>query len=105
MMASVKALPTRELGKLVVKKGLNKILLKKVDSSNLAACEREIGRQLTPFIGQSFTASTATETITYKLDKKAARWTGKHVSLRDLFEEIKRTPKTTDNGVNLESEF
>lgn len=98
----MKALPTRELGKLVTDKALEKVLLPGVDSGNIAACEREIGRRLTPYVGESFSAPTATETITYKLLKKADRWEGKNVSYRYVFEEIKRTPKTTENGVVLE---
>ena len=53
-------------------------------------------------IGESFSAPTATETISYKLHKKADRWEGRNVSYRYLFKEVKRTPKTTESGVVLE---
>jgi len=99
----MKALPTTELGKLVADKALDKVLLPGVDSSNRAACEREIGRRLTPYDGESFTAPTATETITYRLVKKADRWGGKNVSYRYVFEEIKRGPATSQGGVMLVS--
>ena len=102
--AGFKALPTRDLGKLVADKALDKALLPGVDSSNLAACEREIGRRLTPYVGETFTASTATETITYKLQKKADRWGGKNVSFRYVFEEVKRSPVTNQGGVALEEQ-
>ena len=98
----IKALPTMELGRLVADKGLNKVLLPGVDSGNLAACEREIGRRLTPYADETFTAPTATQTITYKLRKKADRWEGKSVSYRYVFEEIKRSPATNQSGVVLE---
>lgn len=98
----MKALRTSELGKLVADMALNKVLLPGVDSGNSAACEREIGRRLTPYVDESFTAPTATETITFNLHKKAERWEGKHVSYRYLFEVVKRTSKTTENGVVLE---
>jgi hypothetical protein len=100
---NVKALPTMDLGKLVVDKGLDKVLLPRGDASSLAACQREIGRCLTPYDGETFTAPTATETITYKLLKKADRWEGsKNVSFRYVFEEIKRSPATNQGGVVLE---
>ena len=96
------ALPTMELGRLVAGKGLAKVLLPRVDSGNASACEREIGKCLTPYHGETFTAPTATETITYKLHKKADRWEGKNVSYRYVFEEIKRSPATNQGGVVLE---
>ncbi len=100
---NVKALPTLDLGRLAVRKGLAGVLLPKGDSTNPAACEREIGRCLTPFDGETFTAPTATETITYKLLKKADRWAGgSNVSYRYVFEEVKRTPATNTGGVTLE---
>lgn len=98
----IKALPTIDLGKLVADKALDKVLLPGVDSSNRAACEREIGRRLTPYDGETFTAPTATENITYKLIKKADRWEGKHVSYRYVFEEVRRSPATNLGGVVLE---
>ena len=99
----IKALPTMDLGRLVVEKGLEKVLLPRGDSSSLAACQREIGRCLTPYDGETFTAPTATETITYKLLKKADRWEGgKNVSYRYVFEEVKRSPATNQGGVVLE---
>lgn len=58
----VQALRTIDLGKLAVDKGLGKDLMPRVDSSNPSACEREIGRCLTPYVGETFTAHTATET-------------------------------------------
>lgn len=100
----MKALPTTELGKLVGDKALDKVLLPGVDSSNRAACEREIGRRLTPYDGETFTAPTANEVITYKLTKKADRWDGKNVSFRYLFEEVKRSPATNQGGVVLEEQ-
>jgi hypothetical protein len=99
----MKALPTMELGKLVADMALNKALLPGI-SSNRAACEREIGRRLSPYVGETFTAPTATETISYRLTKKADRWEGKHVSNRYVFEEVKRTPVTNQGGVMLEEQ-
>jgi hypothetical protein len=98
----MKALPTTDLGKLVADKALDKVLLPGVDSSNRAACEREIGRRLTPYAEDTFTAPTATETITYRLVKKADRWGGKNVSYRYVFEEVGRGPATNQGGVVLE---
>jgi hypothetical protein len=100
----VKALPTMDLGRLVADKGLTKALLPGVDSSNPAACEREIGRRLTPYDGDTFAAPTATETITYRLLKKADRWGGKNVSYRYVFEEVRRTPASHQSGVVLEEQ-
>jgi hypothetical protein len=100
----VKALPTMELGKLVADRGLGKALLPGVDSSNPAACEREVGRRLTPYVGETFTAPTATETITYRLLKKADRWGGKNVSCRYVFEEVRRAAATGQGGVALEEQ-
>lgn len=99
---NVRALATKDLGKLVVDKGLDKTLVPRV--SNEAAVEREIGRRLSPYDGETFTVCTATETITYKLHKKADRWTtgSDNVSYRYVFEEIKRSPATNPNGVVLE---
>jgi hypothetical protein len=93
------ALRTMELGRLVVEKGLNKVLLPGVDSSNPAACEREIGRQLTPYHGESFTATTATETITYRLIRTPKRWVGKNTSYRYVFKEAGRSRVTNQGGV------
>lgn len=99
---NLQALPTRDLGLLVVEKGLHKVLLPRVDASSYAACEREIGRRLSPYEGETFSVATATETITYRLHKKAARWDEKNVSYRYLFEELGRTPTTHPGGVVLE---
>jgi hypothetical protein len=100
----VKALATMDLGKLVADKGLDKMLLPGIGPSNLSAYEREIGRRLTPYVGETFTASTATETIAYKLHKKADRWSGKHVSFRYVFEEVKRAQAKDRGGVALEEQ-
>jgi hypothetical protein len=99
---NIKALPTMELGNLVAVNALDKVLLPGVDSSKRAACEREIGRRLTPYVGETFTAPTATETISYRLSKKADRWVGETVSYRYIFEEVKRIAATNQGGVVLE---
>jgi hypothetical protein len=98
----MKALPTMELGRLVVEKGLAKVLLPRVDAGNASACEREIGKCLTPYLGETFSAQTATEVITFKLHKKADRWVGNNTSFRYVFEEIKRSPAANQGGVVLE---
>jgi hypothetical protein len=97
-----RALATMDLARLVVEKGLGRDLLPRADASNPSACEREIGRCLTPYDGETFTASTAAETVTYKLHKRADRWEGKHVSCRYLFEEVERGPASNRGGVVLE---
>ena len=91
-----------QMVRLVADKGLAKVLLPRVDSGNASACEREIGKCLTPYHGETFPAQTATEVITFKLHKKADRWEGKNVSYRYVFEEIKRSPATNQGGVVLE---
>jgi hypothetical protein len=100
----IKALPTMDLGRLVADKALDKAILPGVDSSNLTACEREIGGRLTPYDGETFIAPTASETISYRLLKKADRWGGKNVSFRYVFEEVRRTPTMDHGGVVLEEQ-
>jgi hypothetical protein len=100
----MKALPTVELGKLVADQALDKVLLPGVDSSNRSACEREIGKRLSPFDRETFTAPTATENIIYRLLKKSNRWGGKNTSFRYVFEEVRRVPATNQGGVVLEEQ-
>jgi len=97
-----KPLPTTELAKLVTDYGLHKDLL--VDGSNAALCAKMLGERLTAYIGETFTAQTAGEKITYKLSKKATHWDGKKspVQRRYIFEEISRQKRDDQGGRVLE---
>lgn len=78
------------LAVLAVQQGLAKALLPGADPNNIAACERAMGVALTPFVGQSFSATTAKERITYRLQKTQSRFDEPYPHFRYTFEEIKR---------------
>ncbi len=97
------ALSSRELGAVAVREGLGGILLKGVEGN----LEVKIGHALAPYVGESFTASTATKVITYRLDKRQRRWTegSDSPSNRYVFTEIDRQDRTEQGGVELEEPF
>ena len=92
------------LAKIAVTQGLSKTLFPSADSSNHAACERALGIALKPYVGETFTAVTATSKITYRLQKMQGRFKEKHPHFRYIFEEIGRDlPKKEDlDGLVLE---
>lgn len=79
-----------EIAKVAIGQGLAKILLPNADSSNEAACQRAMGVTLSPYVGESFTARTAAERITYRLKKQEGRYGEPHPHYRYSFEEVKR---------------
>lgn len=95
---------TGVLAKIAVTQGLAKTLLPNVDSSNEAACQRAMGVTLSPYVGETFSARTATERITYRLRKQEGRFGEPHPHYRYLFEEIGREAISGDSpsGVVLE---
>jgi hypothetical protein len=97
-----KPLPTTDLAKLLTDNGLHKDLV--VDGSNPALCAKMLGEKLTAYLGETFTVQTASEKITYKLSKKAARWNGNKspVQRRYIFEEINRRHREDEGGHVLE---
>jgi hypothetical protein len=96
----LEALPTKDLGELVFDRGLNQVLMERATRQN---CDVEIGKVLSPRDGHTFTASTATEVITYRLTKQQRRWTeGDIPRWRYLFAEIKREDRTDQHGIALE---
>ncbi len=78
----------RDLAQLAVTQGLHKTLLVGVDSSNTAACERQIGVMLSPYVGESFTAPTVGKKLTYRLKKEQGRWNEESPHYRYTFEQI-----------------
>lgn len=78
------------LAKIAVTQGLAKTLLPNVDSANQAACERALGMAVKSYIGETFTAVTATSKITFRLHKKQGRFDEKHPHFRYVFEEVSR---------------
>jgi hypothetical protein len=96
-----KPLPTTELAKLVIDYGLHKDL--KVYGANASLCAQMLGECLTPYLGETFTARTASEEITYRLSKKATHWNGKKspVQRRYVFEEISRVQSKDDQGMRI----
>jgi hypothetical protein len=79
-----------DLAKLAIKQGLAKTLLPGAHPGNEAACQRAMGVTLTPYVGESFTARTATERITYLLKKEQGRFGEPFPHYRYSFEEVKR---------------
>lgn len=97
-----KPLPTTKLADLVTRYGLHKDLM--VDGSNAVLCAKMLGERLTAYLGETFTAQTAGEKITYKLSKKATHWDGTKspVQRRYIFEEISRIARDDQGGHVLE---
>jgi hypothetical protein len=94
------ALPTKDLGELVFDRGLNQLLLERATRQN---CDVEIGKALSPRDGHTFTAATATEVITYRLNKQQRRWMeGDIPRWRYAFSEVKRQERTDQHGIALE---
>jgi hypothetical protein len=81
-----------ELVKSAVKEGLLKTLLPGVDPANEGAAERALGHFFRDYIGELFTAHTATdnawEKVTYRLLKRQGRFGEPHPHHRYLFEEV-----------------
>ena len=86
-----------ELARLAVTQGLAKILLVGADPSNEAACERQMGVTLRPYVGATFTVATASEKMTYLLKKENRRWGGGSPHFRYSFVEISRQAVTEDS--------
>jgi len=85
-----------------IAQGLAKTLLG-VDPTNAAACERQMGITLRPYVGESFTAFTASEKIVYRLKKESKRWDEGFPHYRYTFEEISREPVNDEpHGLVLE---
>ncbi|HQZ63794.1 MAG TPA: hypothetical protein PLY87_01905 [Planctomycetaceae bacterium] len=78
------------LATIAVSQGLAKTLFPSVDSANQAASERALGMALKPYIGETFTAVTATNKITYRLQKEQGRFGEKHPHFRYIFEQTDR---------------
>jgi hypothetical protein len=92
-----------DLARLAVDQGLAKTLMAGADAGNLSACERKIGLTLRPFVGETFTAFTASEKITYRLKKESKRWEEQHPHYRYTFEEISREAISEEpHGIILE---
>jgi hypothetical protein len=79
-----------ELAILAVDQGLAKTLMAGADATNIAACERKLGITLRPFVGETFTVSTASEKINFRLKKESKRWDDQNPHYRYSFEEISR---------------
>lgn len=79
-----------ELAERVIRQGLAKTLIPKAEPAHPAAGERAIGVLLSGFVGETFTARTATERITFRLLKEAKRWDDMHPHFRYTFREIAR---------------
>jgi len=93
-----------DLAKIAVTQGLGKILLAGADSANEAACQRAMGVMLSPYVGETFTARSATERITYRLKRQQGRFGEAHPHFRYLFEQIGREEigESDQSGVILE---
>ena len=93
-----------DMAKIAVSQGLAKTLLPKVDSANEAACQRAMGVMLSPYVGETFSARTATERITFRLRKQEGRFGEAHPHYRYTFEEVGRAAASEDapNGLVLE---
>lgn len=85
-----------DLAQVAVDEGLSKTLLPGADPSNNAARQRAMGKRLIPFVGESFTATTASERIVYRLRRKQGRFDEAHPHFRYAFAEISREPVTED---------
>ena len=93
-----------DLAKLAVQKGLAKTLLPGVDAGNEAACQRAIGVTLSPYVGETFTARSATVRVAYRLKKTEGRFGSPTPHFRYSFEEVKREAVSENDlgGVVLE---
>jgi hypothetical protein len=92
-----------DLARLATDQGLAKTLMAGADAGNLAACERKVGLTLRPFVGETFTACTASEKITYRLKKESKRWDDRNPHYRYTFEEISREEISEEpHGIVLE---
>ena len=93
-----------DLAKLAAQQGLAKTLLPGVDTGNEAACQRAIGVTLSPYVGETFTARSATVRVAYRLKKTEGRFGSPTPHFRYSFEEVKReaVSKNDLGGVVLE---
>lgn len=87
-----------ELAKLAVAQGLAKVLLSGAEPGNDAACQRAMGVRLSPYVGETFTARSASERITYRLKRQQGRFGEPHPHYRYTFEEIGREDIEEDEG-------
>ena len=85
-----------DLANIAVAMGLQKTLLSGVDPRNEAARQRAMGRTLAPFVGETFTATTASDRILYRLKRKQGRFEEQYPHFRYAFEEFSREPVTED---------
>jgi hypothetical protein len=88
--AGLKPMRASELATIAVRQGLAKMLMAGADSANIAACERQIGITLRPFVDETLSVRTASQKITYRLKKESKRWDDLHPHYRYTFEEISR---------------
>ncbi len=85
-----------DLAEIVKAQGLRKALLPGAEPSNEPACERAMGKTLSPYVGETFTATIAAEVIVYRLKKQQGRFGGQSPHFRYAFEEVSRVPVTDD---------
>lgn len=81
-----------DLARITVAQGLAKALLVGAEPSNEAACQRAMGVTLARYVGETFTTTTASEKVTYRLKKESKRWDGQHPHFRYTFEQVHRVP-------------
>jgi hypothetical protein len=79
-----------EMAKIAVSQGLAKTLLGGAESANEAAYQRAMGVLLSPYVGETFAARSASERITYRLKRQQGRFGEAHPHFRYLFEQIGR---------------
>jgi hypothetical protein len=94
----------RDLARIAIHQGLARILLPNCEMGNDAASERMMGVTLSGFVGEAFSARTATDVIEFRLFRKQARFSGQHPHFRYKFAEIAREAANGDffNGPVLE---
>jgi hypothetical protein len=103
-----KAKRAGELAKLAIQLGLQKVLLPGTDPANISACEREIGKMLSPYVHETFSVHEPSGDnrwirITYRLLKTQRRWDNGSPHYRYEFkEESKETITGEPQGVILE---
>ena len=86
-----------KLAEIAVTQGLAKSLLPGVDPKNVAACQRVMGKTLAPYLGETLTARTATERMSYRLKRQQSRFEGLPPHFRYAFEEVRRESATDDS--------
>lgn len=85
-----------DLALLAVKHGQFKVLLPNIEKDVRIARETAIGKLLSRYIGETFSACSANERITYRLSKHKARYEGTTPHWRYKFEVIDRAELSPD---------